>query len=450
MRVWVTLPHPFGVGRAKFTRSRDEPVLSPADECPSRSRIPRRPRGRQALAPRGRGRRDDAAGQAALEARSQRDRRARSPVAGRRCGRLRHERQDDDHRHGRRDPRAEARVSPGTARARTSSPASRRRCSPRRDAELGLLEVDEGALPEVARRVRPRARLLGNLFRDQLDRYGELEHVAAHWRDADRGLPPDAVLVVNGDDPQVGDARARPRAGAIAFGIDDPRTRAADAAARGRLEVLRPLRHAVRVRRRVRRPPRRLPLPALRPRAALARGRGPRDRARRAGRAPRSTSRRRRVARVRLPLPGLYNVYNALGAAALAQALGAPLDEIAAGLERFGAAFGRFERIAAGDRTILVLLIKNPAGANEVVQTLVGRRPVAALRRAERRDRRRAGRLVDLGRRLRAAARRRRAADRVRRPRGRARRALRLRRSGRERARGRAGSSSARSTAGWS
>jgi UDP-N-acetylmuramyl tripeptide synthase len=66
----------------------------------------------------------------------------------------------------------------------------------------------------------------------------------------------------------------------------------------------------------------------------------------------------------------LYNVYNALGAAALAQALGASLDEIQAGLERFGAAFGRFERIQAGDKSILLLLIKNPAGANEVVRTL--------------------------------------------------------------------------------
>ena len=73
---------------------------------------------------------------------------------------------------------------------------------------------------------------------------------------------------------------------------------------------------------------------------------------------------------MRLPLPGLYNVYNALGAAALAHALDVPLDEIRDGLERFGAAFGRFERIAAGDRTVLVLLIKNPAGANEVVRTL--------------------------------------------------------------------------------
>jgi UDP-N-acetylmuramyl tripeptide synthase len=74
--------------------------------------------------------------------------------------------------------------------------------------------------------------------------------------------------------------------------------------------------------------------------------------------------------RVRLPLPGLYNVYNALGAASLAQTLGATLEEVKAGLERFGAAFGRFERIPVGDKTILLLLIKNPAGANEVVRTL--------------------------------------------------------------------------------
>ena len=50
--------------------------------------------------------------------------------------------------------------------------------------------------------------------------------------------------------------------------------------------------------------------------------------------------------------------------------LGVALPEIVAGLERFRAAFGRFERFAAGDRSVLLLLIKNPAGANEVVRTL--------------------------------------------------------------------------------
>jgi UDP-N-acetylmuramyl tripeptide synthase len=74
---------------------------------------------------------------------------------------------------------------------------------------------------------------------------------------------------------------------------------------------------------------------------------------------------------VRLAVPGLYNVYNALAAASLALALGAELDDVQAGLDRFGAAFGRFERIPVGDRRLLVLLVKNPAGANEAVRTLV-------------------------------------------------------------------------------
>src|SRR5436305_10810219 len=89
-----------------------------------------------------------------------------------------------------------------------------------RDAELGLFEVDEAALPEIARRVRPKALLLGNLFRDQLDRYGELEIVAGRWRAAVEQLR-DALLVVNGDDPQVGDL-ATVHGNAVVFGIDVP------------------------------------------------------------------------------------------------------------------------------------------------------------------------------------------------------------------------------------
>jgi UDP-N-acetylmuramyl tripeptide synthase len=75
--------------------------------------------------------------------------------------------------------------------------------------------------------------------------------------------------------------------------------------------------------------------------------------------------------RVELALPGLYNVYNALGAASLALALGCSPEDVRTGLGRFAAAFGRFERIAIDDRRLLMLLIKNPAGANEAVRTLV-------------------------------------------------------------------------------
>src|SRR5581483_6665047 len=64
----------------------------------------------------------------------------------------------------------------------------------------------------------PRAVCFGNLFRDQLDRYGELELIAERWRAAVDALPESTVVAVNADDPQVGALRAQ-----IHFGIDDPR-----------------------------------------------------------------------------------------------------------------------------------------------------------------------------------------------------------------------------------
>jgi lipid II isoglutaminyl synthase (glutamine-hydrolysing) len=73
---------------------------------------------------------------------------------------------------------------------------------------------------------------------------------------------------------------------------------------------------------------------------------------------------------LRLPLPGLYNVYNAVAAAATALELGVPLATFGEALEGFGGAFGRVETIAVEGRQLSILLIKNPAGANEVLRTL--------------------------------------------------------------------------------
>ena len=238
-----------------------------------------------------------------------------------------------------------------------------------RDAELGLLEVDEFALPEILRRTRPRVVELGNLFRDQLDRYGELEHIAERWRAAVEALSTDAVLVANADDPLVA-ALAEGRERAVLFGIDDPRrARPAlqhasdskycvrcgapyhyDAAYVGHLGAYRceSCGHV--------RPPLDLAARDIEPEGLEG--------------VSFSLVTTDASVRVRLAVPGLYNVYNALGASALAVALGAGLDEIAAGLARFRAAFGRFERFAAGDRRVLLLLIKNPAGANEAIRTL--------------------------------------------------------------------------------
>jgi UDP-N-acetylmuramyl tripeptide synthase len=239
-----------------------------------------------------------------------------------------------------------------------------------RSAELGLFEVDEAALPEVITRIRPKALCLGNLFRDQLDRYGELEHVAERWRAAVHALPASAALAVNGDDPQVGElARERPHA--LVFGVDDP------SVARPSLQHAADSKYCVRC-----------GTPYVYRAAyvghlgdyqcpACGHARPPLNVVAReielngldsvsftlvtpSGASP-----------VRLRVPGLYNVYNALAAASLALSLGARLNEVVAGIESFNAAFGRFERISVGDRGLLILLIKNPAGANEAVRTIV-------------------------------------------------------------------------------
>jgi UDP-N-acetylmuramyl tripeptide synthase len=236
-------------------------------------------------------------------------------------------------------------------------------------ADLGLFEVDEGALPEALARTRPRTVLLGNLFRDQLDRYGELELVAERWRAAVADLDAETTLVVNADDPVVAELAAG-RSRAIRFGLDDARhartalQHAADskyclrcggpytfaAAYVGHLGdyVCPACGHA-------------RPLLDVAARGIELRG---------------LVSSRFRVCaqqgelEVELALPGLYNVYNAVAAASLSLAIGATLEDVRSGLERFNAAFGRFERISAGEKSVVLLLIKNPAGANEVVRTL--------------------------------------------------------------------------------
>jgi len=237
------------------------------------------------------------------------------------------------------------------------------------DGDTGLFEVDEFWLPRVADALHPRALLLGNLFRDQLDRYGELDAIADRWAAVVAAQPAGTKLVLNADDPLVADLGTTSEP--VYFGIDDDRLalpalqHAADskhcrrcghayvydAAYLGHLGryhcpncgAHRPEPQVV---------ARDVELHGVRSaRFALHTPVG--------------------QAEVDLPLPGLYNVYNALGAAALGFALDVPLDDVVAGLEAVAPAFGRAEVVQAGGRDLVLLLVKNPAGANEVLRTLV-------------------------------------------------------------------------------
>jgi UDP-N-acetylmuramyl tripeptide synthase len=237
------------------------------------------------------------------------------------------------------------------------------------EGELGLFEIDEFWLDRVIPQLEPRAVLLGNLFRDQLDRYGELDTIADRWAEAVSRLPAASALVLNADDPLIADL-GRGAASASYFGVEDgsvamPQMQhAADSKHCRRCGAAYVydavyLGHLGRYR-----------CPSCgqeRPTPQIAA-----DRVRLEG--TRSASFLLRTpsgeAEVSLPLPGLYNVYNALGAAALCLRLPVDLPTIVGGLESVTAAFGRAESVTVGPVELRILLVKNPAGANEILRTL--------------------------------------------------------------------------------
>jgi UDP-N-acetylmuramyl tripeptide synthase len=239
----------------------------------------------------------------------------------------------------------------------------------------GLFEVDEAWLPRVAAQLDPSLIVLGNLFRDQLDRYGEIEALADEWAQTVAARTGIADFALNADDPLIADlgrdAAGGRRDGVLYFGIEDAS------------QALPELQHAFDAKH-----CRRCGHPysyerafvghlghyscpdcgAERPRPDVAateielRG---------------MEGSRARIdtpageVKLALPLPGLYNVYNALAALTAALRLGVAPERAASALAGMRAAFGRVERIEVGGVPVSILLVKNPAGANEVLRTLL-------------------------------------------------------------------------------
>ena len=237
------------------------------------------------------------------------------------------------------------------------------------EGELGLFEVDEFWLDRIMPQLEPQAVLLGNLFRDQLDRYGELDTIADRWAAAVSRLAPGAGLVLNADDPMVADL-GRGAENVTYFGVQDA------AMAMPEMQHASDSKHCRRCgaaysydaiylghlgRYRCESCGQERPTPSVAADGIAL------DGTRRASFLLRTPA---GDAQVELPLPGLYNVYNALGAAALCLELKVDLDTVVAGLGAVTAAFGRAETVTVGGAQLQVLLVKNPAGANEILRTL--------------------------------------------------------------------------------
>jgi UDP-N-acetylmuramyl tripeptide synthase len=239
----------------------------------------------------------------------------------------------------------------------------------------GLFEVDEAWLSRVSAQLDPSVMVLGNLFRDQLDRYGEMETLAEDWARTVASRVGRTRFVLNADDPAIADLGREEtgewRDGVTYFGIEDAS------------QALPELQHAFDAKhcRRCGHPyvyerafvghlghyscascGARRPAPDVAATAIELRGM---EGSRVTLRTPHGEM------RLELPLPGLYNVYNALAAVAAALELGVSAERIPPALTGMRAAFGRVETIEVAGKQLSILLIKNPAGANEVLRTLL-------------------------------------------------------------------------------
>lgn len=239
-------------------------------------------------------------------------------------------------------------------------------------SRVGVFEVDEAVLARLFPRLSPRVAVFLNLFRDQLDRYGEVDSVGEGWGGM---LAPVAgcTLVLNADDPSIAQLAAETRAPVLTFGIDDPNARLAqaehasdarfcrcggrfayDAIYMGHVGIWRCTSCGER------RPPARVS-------------------ARRIDLSPEGSRVEVDVDGVPItldiPMAGLYSVYNALAAIAATHALGVPAATAARAIAEASPAFGRQERFEVEGRTVRVLLAKNPTGLNELLRALIAGSP---------------------------------------------------------------------------
>jgi lipid II isoglutaminyl synthase (glutamine-hydrolysing) len=241
---------------------------------------------------------------------------------------------------------------------------------------ISIFEVDEAVMPEAVQILPPRAAVFTNLFRDQLDRFGEVDTVSKRWQQAIDLLPENATLVLNADDPSTAYLSEFFSGRVVFFGIDDS---SFDLAKEGlvadghqvldtrtcpycggeyvyAVQYYSHLGHYI-----CSQCKRERPKADVRAVKIVADG---------IDRLRIQVETGTQQGEIVIPLAGFYNVYNALAAIAASQALGINWEPIVSGIEQFKPAFGRGERVHVQGRTLRLLLAKNPTGFNEVLRTL--------------------------------------------------------------------------------
>lgn len=217
------------------------------------------------------------------------------------------------------------------------------------DADFAILEVDENILRRVLQPIQPRIILCLNLFRDQLDRYGEVDTISKRWGEAIATLPTDTVVIANADDPTLSYMGQQLPQKVRFFGLKEPK------------QYLDEIPHAVDS----------IYCPKCGhllsyagvylshlgdydcPSCGFAKGKLDID-----------SNQWQQI------LIGLYNKYNTLAAVLAAQELGVDESVIKGSISTFQAAFGRAEALEINGVRVLILLSKNPVGMNETIRAV--------------------------------------------------------------------------------
>jgi UDP-N-acetylmuramyl tripeptide synthase len=239
---------------------------------------------------------------------------------------------------------------------------------------ISVLETDEVALPKVAQAVTPRVIVFTNLFRDQLDRYGEVDTIIERWQQTIQQLPATTTLVLNADDPTIAQLGANFPGQVIFFGIEDlsldeqqtetDRHQVVDVRRcahcgheyRYSIHFYSHLGHYICDH-----------CGAKRPSPDIRATRVQIDNFDRYRITVNDSTQQHEII---VPLPGLYNIYNALAAISATRVINIGWEPITLGIEQSKPVFGRGERIQSDGRTMRLLLAKNPTGLNEVLRTL--------------------------------------------------------------------------------
>lgn len=229
---------------------------------------------------------------------------------------------------------------------------------------IAVLEVDEGSLKHVVHHLKPKAFVHTNVFRDQMDRYGEIYTIYKLMTDAALACP-QATVIANGDSPLFNSIDLpNPR---LYFGFNHE----ADHAVSPHYNtdgILCPHCHQI------------LKYHSI-TYANLGKYYCPQCDFKR----PNLTYQVDKLDELalthsrfainghdfQLPVAGLYNIYNALAAYAVADYLGVPADKIQSGFKDAQRVFGRQEIFEIEGKKVLLNLVKNPVGLNQVL-SLIG------------------------------------------------------------------------------